>query len=150
MTAAGMVLSHPLTVTTASTRWPRAKSSIESAMISREMSDAFIPSVPIEIASFTEIVVASIGVPPSSRTPSLMRSARRRWLKLQGCMSVYACVTSTRGRLKSSSPKPTARIIARAGARRGPSSRVPLWARSPLTTPASSHSAGPLAERPRA
>ena len=78
--APGIVLSQPTRQTRPSKRWPRATVSIESAITSRETSEAFIPSVPIETPSLTEIVPNSIGVPPAARIPSLTNSARRRWL----------------------------------------------------------------------
>ena len=49
-------------------------------MTSRLMSDAFMPSVPIETPSLTAIVLNSIGVPPAARMPAFTCSARRRWL----------------------------------------------------------------------
>jgi hypothetical protein len=47
MTVAGIVLSQPLMQTIASKRWPRATSSIESVMTSRETRLVFIPLVPM-------------------------------------------------------------------------------------------------------
>ena len=64
--APGIVLSQPTRHTRPSSRWPRMTSSIESAMTSRLMSDAFMPSVPIVTPSLTEIVLNSIGVPPAA------------------------------------------------------------------------------------
>ena len=52
-------------------RWPATTSSIESAITSREISEARIPVVPIETPSETEIVLNSIGVPPAARMPVL-------------------------------------------------------------------------------
>ena len=78
--APGIVLSQPTRQTRPSNRWPRATVSIESATTSRETRLAFIPSVPIETPSLTEIVLNSIGVPPAARMPSFTASARRRWL----------------------------------------------------------------------
>jgi len=46
-------------------------------MISRDTSEARIPSWPIEMPSLTAIVVNSIGNPPAARTPSLERLANR-------------------------------------------------------------------------
>ncbi len=69
--APGSVLSQPTRHTRPSKRCPRATSSIESAITSRDTSEAFIPSVPIETPSETEIVLNSIGVPPAARIPSL-------------------------------------------------------------------------------
>ncbi len=80
MAAAGMVLSQPTRITSPSKRWPRATSSIESAITSRLTSDAFIPSVPMLTPSDTAIVLNSIGVPPAARIPSFTSSARWRWL----------------------------------------------------------------------
>ena len=48
---AGIVLSQPTRHTIPSNRWPRATSSIESAMTSRLISEAFMPSVPIDTPS---------------------------------------------------------------------------------------------------
>jgi hypothetical protein len=76
---------------------------MESAITSREMSEAFIPSVPIAIPSETEIVFSSIGVPPSARIPSRTLAAMRRWLKLHGMTSIQQCATPISGRPRSSS-----------------------------------------------
>ena len=46
----------------------------------------------------TETVLNSIGVPPAARMPSLTNSARRRWLKLQGIVSIH-CVATPDDRL---------------------------------------------------
>ena len=78
MTVPGIVLSHPESATTASNIWPRATSSTESAMTSRLIREAFIPSVPIEMPSETAIVLYSIGVPPAARIPAFTRSDNRR------------------------------------------------------------------------
>ena len=78
MTVPGIVLSQPDNATTPSNRCPRATSSIESAMTSRLISEAFIPSVPIEMPSETAMVLYSMGVPPAVRMPALTRSDKRR------------------------------------------------------------------------
>ena len=80
MAAPGIVLSQPTRQTTPSSRWPRTTSSIESATTSRLMSEAFMPSVPIDTPSLTDTVLNSMGVPPAARMPSLTCSASRRWL----------------------------------------------------------------------
>ena len=67
--APGLVLSQATRQTSPSKRWPRATVSIESAITSRETSDARIPEVPIDVPSETAIVLNSIGVPPASRMP---------------------------------------------------------------------------------
>ncbi len=80
MIAPGIVLSQPTRQTRPSSRCPRVHSSIESAITSRLMSEARMPSVPIEVPSETAIVLNSIGVPPAARMPALTCSASRRWL----------------------------------------------------------------------
>ncbi len=110
-----------------SIRWPRTTSSIESVITSRLTSGAFIPSVPIDTPSETEIVLNSIGVPPAARMPSFTRWASSRWLKLHGIVSIHVVATPTSGFARSSSVKPIAFSIARAGARSGPSVRTALW-----------------------
>ncbi len=101
-----MVLSHPERATIPSNWWPRATSSIESAMTSRLTSEVFMPSVPIVIPSETATVLYSIGVPPAARTPSLTRSARRRRWKLHGIVSVQVFAIPTIGRASASASKP--------------------------------------------
>ena len=107
--------------------WPRATSSIESAITSRDTSEARMPSVPIETPSETAIVLNSIGVPPASRMPRLTCWASARWFRLHGIVSIQLVATPTSGRARSSSVKPVPFSIARAGARSGPSVRAALW-----------------------
>src|SRR5438067_8697556 len=121
ITAAGIVLSQPTIKTRPSKRWPRVTSSIESAITSRLTSEAFMPSVPIDTPSETAMVLNSIGVPPAARIPAFTFSARRRWLKLQGMVSIQLCPTPISGLLRSSRVKPIARSMARAPARSSPS-----------------------------
>src|SRR5579871_6694580 len=122
-----MVLSQPTRHTRPSNRWPRATSSIESAITSRLTREAFIPSVPIETPSETAIVLNSIGVPPAARMPCLTRSASSRWLKLHGIVSIHVVETPMMGFARSSSVNPIAFSIDRAAARSGPSVRAALW-----------------------
>src|SRR5262245_22677117 len=126
ITMAGMVLSQPEIPTKASSRWPRTTSSTESAIQSRLISDAFMPSVPIAMPSVTEIVLNSIGVPPAARMPSFTLSAGLRGLELQGVSSIQQWATPTSGRERSSSVNPTARKYVRAAARSAPSRRTRL------------------------
>ena len=103
MTVPGMVLSQPLSATTPSNRWPRATSSMESAMTSRETRLVRMPRVPIVIPSEIATVLYSIGVPPASRMPSLTRAeSARRW-KLQGMVSIQVEATPMIGRDSASS-----------------------------------------------
>ncbi len=78
MAAAGIVLSHPTTATTASNICPRHTSSMESAITSRLTSDAFIPSQPMVSPSLIAMVLNSIGVPPAARIPSFTCFASSR------------------------------------------------------------------------
>ena len=66
-------------------------------MISRETSEAFMPSVPIVIPSEIETVFTSIGVPPASRIPRITSCASSRWEKLQGIVPIQECATITSG-----------------------------------------------------
>ena len=77
---------------------PRATSSIESAITSRDTSDARMPSVPIETPSDTAIVLNSIGVPPASRMPRFTCCASARWFRLHGIVSIQLVATPTSGR----------------------------------------------------
>ena len=104
--AAGIVLSHAIRQTRPSKRWPRATSSIESAIVSRETSEARMPEVPIETPSDTAIVLNSIGVAPASRIPRLTCGASARWLRLHGIVSIHVVQTPTIGFARSSSVKP--------------------------------------------
>ena len=149
MTVPGMVLSQPESVTRPSKWYPRATSSMESATTSLLTSDAFIPAVPMVMPSETAMVLNSRAAPPASRTPSFTQApSSRRWA-LQGVVSVQVLATPIKGRPKSSSPRPTARSIARAPARSRPRTRSWLMSGSrrvdsPLIgrTPASVDSPG--------
>ena len=90
-------------------------------MTSRLTSEARMPSWPIEMPSDTAMVVNSRGNPPAASTPCLDRLARRSSGRLQGVTSFQEEATPTWGLAQSSSPMPTARSMARAGARSGPS-----------------------------
>ena len=86
-----------------------------------------MPVVPIETPSETEIVLNSIGVPPAARIPSFTCWASTRWFRLHGIVSIQVVATPTSGFARSSSVKPTAFSIARAGARSTPSVSAALW-----------------------
>ncbi len=85
-----------------------------------------MPDVPIETPSETAMVLNSIGVPPASRTPRLTCTARSRWFRLHGIVSIHVVPTPTIGLARSSSVNPVAFSIARAPARSGPSVRAAL------------------------
>ena len=80
-----------------------------------------MPSVPIATPSETAMVLNSMGVPPASRMPALTNSARRRWFRLQGIVSIQVVATPMMGWARSWSVKPMALSMARAPARSGPS-----------------------------
>ena len=88
---------------TASNRWPRLTSSIESAITSRLTRRVFIPLVPIVIPSEIAIVLNSIGVPPASRMPSLTFAASARRWKLHGIVSIHVEATPMIGLASASS-----------------------------------------------
>ena len=90
-------------------------------MISRDTSEPRMPSWPIEMPSETAIVTNSSGKPPASRTPTLARLASRSSGMLHGVTSFHDDATPTCALPKSASVMPTARSIARAGARVLPS-----------------------------
>ena len=119
--AAGIVLSHPTTQTTASKSCPRQTSSMESAITSRLTREAFMPSVPIVSPSLIAMVLNSMGVPPAARMPSFTFADNRRRWKLQGMVSIQVLATPIRGLLRSSSVNPTALNMERAPARDRPS-----------------------------
>jgi len=90
-------------------------------MTSREINDAFMPSVPIEMASEMVMVPNSIGIPPAPSIPSTAASATSSRWTLHGVMSAAGLATPTIGEERSSSSNPIARNIARWGALSGPS-----------------------------
>src|SRR5262249_7521097 len=88
-----------------------------------------MPWWPIMMPSDAVGAPKSCGTPPAARTPSQpLRASRSRWA-LQGVMSLNRSATPTMGRSKSSSRKPTARSMARLGARLMPwvVSRLRRW-----------------------
>jgi len=121
MSMPGRDLSQPAKLTRASRRSACIIVSTESAITSRLTSDARIPSWPMEMPSLTAMVVNSSGKPPAAFTPSLARLARRSRGRLHGVTSFHEEATPTWGLPQSSSVMPTARSIARAGARSNPS-----------------------------
>jgi hypothetical protein len=119
--APGMFLSQPPIATRPSMLWAQHAVSIESAMTSRETSEYFIPSVPIEMPSLTVIVPKSCGIPPELLTDSSALRASESRPALHGVMVLCALAIPMMGLPKSPSRKPTARSMARFGARCTPS-----------------------------
>ena len=64
--------------------------SIESAITSRDTSEYFMPSVPIEMPSLTVIVPKVCGIAPDSRSACSARRARRSSPALQGVIVLCA------------------------------------------------------------
>ena len=90
-------MSQPLSAMTASNRWPRVTSSIESATTSRLTRLVFMPLVPIVMPSEMAIVLNSIGVPPAARMPSFTRAeSERRWY-VHGIVSIQVEATPMSG-----------------------------------------------------
>ena len=117
----GMFLSQAATTIRPSMLSAKVIVSMESAMTSRLTSEAFIPSVPMEMPSLTVMVPNMKGMLPESRTPSFTLSAMRvRWT-LQGVTSLARLPTATNGLSMSSSVSPTALSMDLAGALWGPS-----------------------------
>src|SRR5688572_90031 len=116
-----MFLSHPPIATRPSKPSAPITVSIESAITSRDTSEYFIPSVPIEIASDTVIVLKITGLAPAPLTPDAACSASPSMCTLHGVTWLHVEQTPTWDLAKSARVKPTACSIARPGARSGPS-----------------------------
>ena len=121
MTQPGMFLSQPPMVTRPSRPSAPATVSIESAITSRDTSEYFMPSVPIEMASETVMVLKITGRAPAAAAPAAAWRARSSMCTLHGVTWLHVEQTPICGFLKSSRVKPTACSIARPGARAGPS-----------------------------
>ena len=80
-----------------------------------------MPGVPIEMPSDTVMVLNSTLLPPPPSTPAHASRARSPMCMLQGVTFPQVEATPICGRSKSWSRKPTARNMARAGARVTPS-----------------------------
>jgi hypothetical protein len=115
-----MFLSQPPIATRPSMNSALTTASIESAITSRETNEYFMPSVPIEIASLTVMVPKVCGIAPPSRSAASARDASPLSEALQGVRLLWALAIPITGLLKSASPKPTARSMARFGARSMP------------------------------
>ena len=93
----GCDLSQPATPTIASYEWPRIVSSTESAITSRDGSEAFMPPCPMAMPSVTVMVQNSRGVPPTAATPRFTAWACRISAMLQGAASFQQVATPTKG-----------------------------------------------------
>ena len=119
ISAAGTVLSQPTRQTSASKSCAWVISSIESAITSRETSDARMPGVPCDWLSETAIVLNGSGTPPASATPAQTWRDSSSWLRLQGIVPVHVEQTPTIGPSSRVGSIPSARKCARAPARSG-------------------------------
>ncbi len=77
-------------------------------MTSREISEVFMPCVPIVMPSLMAMVLNSIGVPPASRMPRATSWARSRSIQLHGMVPIQVLAIPIIGLRKSSSVKPNA------------------------------------------
>jgi hypothetical protein len=84
--APGMFLSQPPTASTPSMNWDCTATSIESAMTSRDTSEYFIPSVPIEMPSVTVGKPKVCGMAPAVLMALSARTASGPSPALQGFM----------------------------------------------------------------
>jgi hypothetical protein len=82
----GMFLSQPPITTTPSIHWPCTQVSMQSEITSRETSEYFIPSVPIDIPSEIVGVPKICGFASASRIAPTAASARRCRPELHGVM----------------------------------------------------------------
>ena len=97
--------------------WPLHTVSMESAITSRDTSEYFMPSVPIEMPSEMVMVPNICGMAPAFFNATSARAASAPMPMLHGVTVLCAFATPTMGLSKSPSPKPTARSSARFGER---------------------------------
>src|SRR5436190_12980393 len=117
----GMFLSQPPRHSTPSMNCDCAAVSIASAITSRDTSEYFMPSVPIEMPSVTVGKPKLCGIAPAARNDVSARAASGPSPALQGFIVEWPLAIPTIGLPKSRSVKPTARSIARFGERATPS-----------------------------
>ena len=103
-----MFLSQPPMATSPSKPSAPATVSMESAMTSRETSEYFMPSVPIEMPSETVIVLKMSALPPAAFAPLAASRARTSMWMLQGVTWLQVEAMPICESAKSSFAKPTA------------------------------------------
>ena len=81
--------------------------SMESAMTSRETSEYFMPSLPIEMPSEMVMVLKTMALPPAAFAPFSDSSASLSMCMLQGVTLLQVEAMPMSGFLKSSGLKPT-------------------------------------------
>ena len=116
MSAPGMLLSQPDSVTIPSAAYPSCMVSMQSAMRSRDIREYYIPSIPIVSPSLMTGVPNWNGFPPHATISRERMSPSFLMWSLQGVAFVKGHATVTIGLEKSSSEKSTARSMARAAA----------------------------------
>ena len=116
----GMFLSQPPKVITPSIIWPLTEHSIASAITSRDTSEYFMPSVPMPMPSVIVGTPNICGIAPAVFSAAMPRSTSGWMPALHGFIVECVLATPTIGLVKSPSPKPTARSIARFGLRATP------------------------------
>ena len=84
-------------------------SSIESAISSRDTSEARMPGVPCVWLSETAIVLNSSGTPPACSTPPATAAASSRCVRLHGIVPVQVEPMPTIGPVKRAGSIPIAR-----------------------------------------
>ena len=94
---AGMFLSQPPIVIRPSKPSHALTASIESAIISRDTSEYFIPSVPMEMPSETVIVLNTTALQPWRSTPAAASSASLLMCTLHGVTSLQVEAMPTWG-----------------------------------------------------
>ena len=90
-------------------------------MISRDTSEYFMPSVPMEMPSEMVMVLKITALALAALAPSAAFSASLSMCMLQGVTMLQVDAMPICGFLKSASSKPTARSMERLGARSTPS-----------------------------
>ena len=104
----GIFLSHPPMATKPSKPSQPMTVSIESAITSRETSEYFIPSVPMEMPSEMVIVLKMVAFPPAALAPPAASRASTSRCMLQGVTMLQVEAIATCGLAKSLAWKPTA------------------------------------------
>jgi len=116
-----MFLSQPPRVTRPSKPSHPTTTSIESAITSRDTSEYFMPSVPLAMPSEMVMVLKITPLAPAAFAPFSASIASLSMCMLQGVTIAHVDAMPIWGLWKSSSVKPTARSMARAGAASTPS-----------------------------
>src|ERR1043165_8857896 len=98
-------------------------------MTSRDTSEYFMPSVPIEMPSLTVMVLKMTALPPALSAPVAAALARPLMCMLHGVTIAQVEAMPICGLVKSSTVKPTGYSMARLAARAGPSTTMEEWGR---------------------